>query len=128
MTKDIIEMYSILVETLKTHENVFKIVLDTTDKFEVIGTKTTMQGKKKVDGHYFSTLMQKPKDVRFYFFPAYTHPDEIKPLMNETVTKFLKGKSCFHIKKMDASLEASIGKMIDRGIDIYQDKGIITST
>lgn len=125
MIKDVSEMQSILVKMLKTHENVFKIVSDTTDKFEVNGTKPAMQGKKKVEGHYFATLMAKPKDVRFYFFPAYTHADEIKPLMNEMVTKFLKGKSCFHIKKMDESIQENLKAVIDKGVELYQRDGLL---
>lgn len=125
MTKDINEMWLILKSLLKNHENVFNIVSDSEEKFEVIGTKAVMQGKQKVEGHYFATLIPKPKDLRFYFFPAYTHADEIKVLMNETLTKFLKGKSCFHIKKVDDAVIENLKVIIDRGVDLYQKDGLL---
>jgi len=125
MTKDINEMWLILKSLLKNHENVFNIVSDSEEKFEVIGTKAVMQGKQKVEGHYFATLIPKPKDLRFYFFPAYTHADEIKALMNETLTKFLKGKSCFHIKKVDDAVIENLKVIIDRGVDLYQKDGLL---
>ena len=125
MTKNVDEMWPILVEMLKTHENVFKIVSDTADKFEVTGTKSVMQGKQRVEGHYFATLMPKPKDVRFYFFPAYTHVEEIKPLMNETVAKFLKGKSCFYIKKMDDEIRENLKTIVAKGVELYQKEGLL---
>jgi hypothetical protein len=125
MTKDINEMWLILKSLLKNHENVFNIVSDSEEKFEVIGTKAVMQGKQKVEGHYFATLIPKPKDLRFYFFPAYTHADEIKALMNETLTKFLKGKSCFHIKKVDDAVIENLKVIIDRGVNLYQKDGLL---
>ncbi len=125
MTKNVDEIWSILINLLKTHEKVFKIVSDTADKFEVIGTKSVMQGKQRVEGHYFATLMPKPKDVRLYFFPAYTHADEIKSLMSEPVAKLLKGKSCFHIKKMDDEIRENLKTIIAKGVELYQKEGLL---
>lgn len=125
MTKNIDEIWSILINLLKTHEKVFKIVSDTADKFEVIGTKSVMQGKQRVEGHYFATLMPKPKDVRLYFFPVYTHADEIKSLMSEPVAKLLKGKSCFHIKKMDDEIRENLKIIIAKGVELYQKEGLL---
>lgn len=88
------------------------------EAFEVCGTKEVMQGKKKVDGHYFATIMPKPKDIRLYFFPIYTHVSEFEEIP-ESLRKCLKGKSCFHIKKMDSDLEVAIQEMIDKGVELY---------
>lgn len=112
---------------LKKHSAHLQYRRDDSGGFEAAGTIPTMQGKQKVDGIYFASIIPKPNDCRLYFFPIYTDVDAFTN-MDPALRACLKGKSCFHIKKMDASLEASIGKMIDRGIDIYQDKGIITST
>ena len=68
MTTDINEMREKLVDLLKAHVGDLKITSDSFEKFEVTGTVETMQGKKKVDGIYFSSVVPKPKDVRFYFF------------------------------------------------------------
>ena len=81
------------------------------------GTKERMQGKQKVDGYYFGSLVQKPKDVRLYFFPIYTHPDQFK--LSEDLQKFLKGKSCFHVKKLNEELLSEIEAMINTGIELY---------
>lgn len=110
---------------IKRHENKLQLKKDDSRGLEVAGTIPTMQGKQKVDGFYFASVIPKPKDCRLYFFPIYTDVDaftEIDPALR----KCLKGKSCFHIKKMDASLEASITDMIDKGISIYQEKGLIS--
>ena len=87
------------------------------DSAEFCGTKERMQGKQKVDGYYFGSLMIKPKDVRFYFFPIYTHADQFS--LSPELQRFLKGKSCFHIKRLDPELETEIRKMVNKGVELY---------
>src|SRR5690606_40830713 len=91
--------------------------------FEVAGTKPAMQGKQKVDGYYFASIMPKPKDVRFYFFPIYTHADTFT--LSADLQKMLKGKSCFHLKKIDTPLLAEITDMIKTGVELYKKDGLI---
>jgi len=124
MTKDLEKMRGMLVSLLAKHLGALKITSDTADKFEVCGTIEAMQGKKKVDGFYFASVVPKPKDVRLYFFPVYTHKDELGELP-ENLKKCLKGKSCFHIKQMDKDLEQSIDEMIIKSINIYQQENLI---
>jgi len=111
---------------IKKHSTHLQIRKDDNTGFEVAGTISTMQGKQKVDGFYFASTIPKAKDCRLYFFPIYTdveHFENIDPVLR----KCLKGKSCFHIKKLDSALQNSIEQMIAKGIAIYQEKGVITS-
>lgn len=124
MTKDLNEIREKLIGMLKEHSSVLKVKADTEDKFEVSGTVETMQGKQKVDGIYFSTVLMKPKDVRFYFFPAYTHKDQLGELP-DNVKKFLKGKSCFHVKQMDDDIEQNFKSLIDKSVELYQADGLL---
>jgi hypothetical protein len=87
------------------------------DSVEYSGTKTRMQGKQKVDGYYFATVMRKPKDTRLYFFPIYTHPDVFE--LSEELRKCLKGKSCFHLKSSSPAVIDEVRSMIGKGVDTY---------
>lgn len=124
MTKDVKEIRKVLVELLKEHEGILKITSDTYNKFEVTGTIEAMQGKKKVDGMYFSTVVPKPKDVRFYFFPTYTHKEQLGEL-SDNLKNALKGKSCFHVKYMDDDLKTNFRELIGRSIQLYQKDGLL---
>ncbi len=86
-----------------------------------------MQGKQKVDGFYFGSVIPKPKDVRLYFFPMYTHKKQLHGKMSPELSKFLKGKSCFHIKHLTPELEKEIGTMIDNAVKIYQKDNLLAS-
>ena len=122
MNEEVALMQGKIIELLRSHLGTLKITMDTLDKFEVSGTIEAMQGKKKVDGIYFASVIPKPKDVRFYFFPTYTHKEKIGELPAQ-LQKCLKGKSCFHIKKLDDSLESDIKDLIQTGIELYQKDG-----
>lgn len=125
MKTEVSDIQKSLILLLKEHQPLLRITADEPTKFEISGTVEAMQGKKKVDGIYFSTVIPKPKDVRFYFFPAYTHADQIVTDMPEHLKKCLKGKSCFHIKKMDEELETSIKDLIKKGVDLYKKDGLL---
>ncbi len=124
MTKDINEIREKLVSILKEHDSILKITSDTFEKFEVSGTVEAMQGKKKVDGIYFSSVVPKPKDVRFYFFPTYTHKEQLGEL-SDNLKKALKGKSCFHIKYLDDKLEDDLQELVKKSVDLYQKDGLL---
>lgn len=124
MENDIKKIEDFLKDTLKKHRPSLKIVTDTDERFEVHGTVPTMQGRKKVEGIYFASVVPKPKDIRLYFFPIYTHQAEFENL-DPQLRKCLKGKSCFHIKKMDANMEIALDNMIQTGINTYKKDGIL---
>ena len=110
---------------LKKHIGVLKISKENDAQLEVCGTVETMQGKKKVDGIYFASVVPKPKDIRFYYFPIYTHKDHF-PSLSPALSKMLKGKSCFHLKNVDAAVLAELDDMIKLGITLYQKDSMLS--
>jgi len=125
MIKDIPTIQQFLIEMLKSHQPTLRITAENDKKFEVTGTIPTMQGKQKVDGHYFASVIPKSKDVRLYFFPIYTHVGQFEGTLSEDLQKFLKGKSCFHIKFLTPELETEIQAMINKGITCYHEDGLL---
>ena len=124
MTKDINEIQAKLIDIIKEQMDVLRISAETENKFEVSGTIEAMQGKKKVDGIYFASVVPKPRDVRFYFFPTYTHKEQIGELP-ENLKKALKGKSCFHVKYMDDEFEDNIKELVKTAVKLYQADGLL---
>lgn len=122
MKKEITEIRETLKLTLENFLGPLKVKVDKPSNFEVNGTIAAPQGKKIVQGIYFSSIVPKEKDVRFYFYPAYTHPEEFGNL-SDRLSKFKKGKSCFHIKYLDDKLEDEINKMVSKAIEVYRNEG-----
>ena len=124
MTKDINAIQAKLIDIIKEQMDVLRISAETENKFEVSGTIEAMQGKKKVDGIYFASVVPKPRDVRFYFFPTYTHKEQIGELP-ENLKKALKGKSCFHVKYMDNEFEENLKELVKTAVKLYQADGLL---
>lgn len=125
MKTDLTEIREFLSDCLKSQGDVFKATADNDTKLEICGTIPAMQGKKKVDGFYFASVIPKPKDVRLYFFPLYTHRDQIEPHMSAELKKALKGKTCFHIKSISDEMATEIEEMVKKSVKLYQDDGLL---
>ena len=118
------EIQSTLRHLFKEHVPPLQVRKDNENVFEVAGTKEAMQGKQKVDGYYFGSVVPKPKDIRLYYFPIYTHVDAFS-WISDDLRKCLKGKSCFHIKKLDEEFIREIQKMMTKGVNIYIKENLI---
>lgn len=117
------EIQQTLKDLFSEHTPPLQVRQDEEKGFEVAGTKEAMQGKQKVSGYYFGSVVAKPKDIRLYFFPIYTDPDAFS--LSPDLKKMLKGKSCFHIKKLDDELISEIREMMGKAVGIYQEKDLI---
>ncbi|MCF8277258.1 MAG: hypothetical protein K9J17_11040 [Flavobacteriales bacterium] len=117
MKTDLKEIEETLRAILKAQQPKLRIRKDEATVLEMCGTKEVMQYKQKVDGFYFASVVPKPKDIRLYYFPIYTHPSEFS--LSEELQKALKGKSCFHIKKLSPEMEKEIGEMVKKGVELY---------
>lgn len=124
MKTDLTEIQDFLKNSLLASVPPLKVRKDNSATFELAGTKETMQGKQKVDGYYFASVVPKTKDIRLYFFPIYTHVDAFQDLSPE-LSKCLKGKSCFHIKKVSPEMELEINAMMKKGVSLYEKDGLI---
>ncbi len=122
MTKDLSEIEAFMRNLLLEQVPTLRIRKNEPGLLEACGTKEAMQGKQKVDGFYFASIMPKPKDLRFYFFPLYTHVDSFT--LSPDLQKMLKGKTCFHLKRLDDSLRTELKAMIAKGVKIFQEQGL----
>lgn len=127
MTKDLVEIANRLKDILRKHSDVFRVTSELPENYQVSGTIPTMQGKKKVDGIYFASVVPKPKDIRFYFFPLYTHKEGIDPLLSDETRKFLKGKTCFHIRFLTPEIEQNLQRITDEAVRLYQHDNWLTT-
>ncbi len=80
---------------------------------------------KKMEEVWFSGLLIQKGYVGFYFMPVYDTP-ELKGELHPELLKCLKGKSCFHIKKMDETVAAHVKEALQKGYNLYKKKGWIS--
>jgi len=80
-----------------------------------------IEGRKRKEVYFASVIIQKSY-VGFYFMPVYTDEELIKVFKPELL-KLKKGLSCFHIKKLDQTLEEQIADALKIGYELYLTRG-----
>jgi hypothetical protein len=83
----------------------------------------TIEGRKRKEVYLAGLIIQKSY-VGFYYMPIYANP-ELKKVFPAELLKLLKGKSCFHIKKLDDILLEQIRAVLKTGFEVYQERGWI---
>jgi len=122
------EIQYFLIDSLEAHQPVLKVTVNKPSQFEVTGTIPAMQGRNQVDGFYFGTIIPKPKDIRLYFFPMYTHRDQLYEEQSNELKKCLKGKSCYYIKSLTTEMKIEIKEMTHKAVTIYQKDGLLAKS
>ncbi|MBS1564504.1 MAG: DUF1801 domain-containing protein [Bacteroidetes bacterium] len=84
--------------------------------------KVVIDGREKTEMWFAGVLVQKGY-VGFYLIPAYDKA--FQPLVHPDLLKCLKGKSCFHIKKLDKELLGHMATALKAGHRDMKQKGWI---
>ena len=122
--KNLVKIFKRLKSILKKYENPLKTKMDLDSRYDLWSFKEIeVDGRKRTEV-FFAGLITQSKYVGFYFMPAYTDSN-LKKVFGADLLKLLKGKSCFHVKKLDEKLEEQIKKALYVGYDLYKKRGWI---
>lgn len=73
---------------------------------------------------YFAGLIVQKGYVGFYYMPVYADPER-KELFAPELLGLLKGKSCFHVRRLDDALLGQIRDALAVGRRLYAERGWI---
>lgn len=123
---ELVNIFNELVNIMKPFEKgSIKITGGKEGQFGLISKKAVEVDGKKMEEVWFSGLLIQKGYVGFYFMPVYASP-ELKSEIQPELLKCLKGKSCFHIKKMDEQIFKQIKDALKKGYNLYKKKGWIS--
>ena len=121
---DLVEIFNRLKKILKKFEHPLTPKFDLDSKYDLWSFKNLeIAGRKRKDVNFASLIIQSGY-VGFYYMPIYTDTS-LKDVFEPELLKLLKGKSCFHIKKLDERLESQIEKALKIGYELYKERGWI---
>ena len=92
--------------------------------YELMGNKPVPYGstKKIVPGMYFSSVVARKDMISFYFFPIYYHQQDFIDLI-PVMSKCLKGKTCFNIKKTEQVNKKELTALLKKGVVTWKKLG-----
>jgi hypothetical protein len=118
----LVDVFAVLRKKLSVYSPPMQIRMEDQRRYELWSVKDlVIEGRKRKDV-YFAGLMIQKDYVGFYFMPVYVK-SEIGTLFSPELAKLLKGKSCFHIKRLNDSLQAAIESALSMGFQLYQERG-----
>ena len=123
-TSELIEIYQRLKAIMKKFEDTLKPKFDLDSKYDLWSFKNVVIAGRKRKEVFFASIIIHSKHVGFYYMPIYTDTELIEAFKPELL-KLLKGKSCFHIKKLDTELEKQIEEALNIGYQLYKERGWI---
>lgn len=121
-TADLIQIFSSLKNLLAKYSPPLVAKVDAEQRYDLWSEKDLIiEGRKRREVFFASLIIQK-NYVGFYFMPVYTAP-EMKALFPAELRKLLKGKSCFHIRQLDDTLQEQVRHVLQVGFDLYKSRG-----
>lgn len=121
---ELIEIFQRLTKILKEYEYPLKPKFDLDSKYDLWSFKEVVIAGRKRKEVFFASIIIQSRHVGLYYMPVYTDT-ELKDIFEPELLKLLKGKSCFHIKKLDPTLERQIKEALDAGYQLYKKRGWI---
>jgi hypothetical protein len=116
------EIFNALKPLLKEYEPPLVAAIDTDADYGLVSKKeVVIAGRKRKEVFFASVEIQK-QFVGFYYMPVYAEPD-IKNVFQPELLALLKGKSCFHIKKLTPELVEQIRQALKIGFEMYKQNG-----
>jgi len=120
----LVSIYRRCKAILKKFEDPLKPKIDLDSKYDLWSFKDIEIDGRKRKELYFAGLIIQSSYVGFYYMPLYTDTT-LEAVFKPELLSLLKGKSCFHLKKLDAELEKQIEEALKTGYDLYKKRGWI---
>ncbi len=122
MADDRLTIFKDIQKLLKKYEPPMTAVSDFEGRYELVSKKAVVIAGRKKPEVYFAAAIIQSSYVGFYLMSVYASPTMIKKIKPELMAT-LKGKSCFHIKRLDASLKRQIADALTLSFDYYKKQG-----
>jgi hypothetical protein len=120
--KDLLEIFLELHVLLAQYSPPFQSKNNTERYYDLWSFKDlVIEGRKRKEVFFAGIIIQKDY-VGFYYMPVYAEP-EVKSFFKPELLSRLKGKSCFHIKKLTPELREQISDALEQGFEMYQQRG-----
>lgn len=106
---------------LQKYDEELKSKYDSETSYDLWSFKDVeIEGRKRKEVYFAGLIIQKGY-VGFYYMPIYTDIT-LSEFFKPQLLKLLKGKSCFHIKKLDDELIAQIEEALETGFKLYKQR------
>ena len=121
-TTDLTAIFESLKALLAAYAPPLVAKMDDASHYDLWSVKDlVIEGRKRREVYFAGLIIQKGY-VGFYYMPVYAQT-ELKDVFAPELLGLLKGKSCFHIKRLTPALLAQIEAALRAGYEMYRERG-----
>jgi hypothetical protein len=124
MMDDLTQIFREIKSLMETYAPPMTAKMDDGAHYDLWSIKDLLIDGRKRKEVYFAGLIIQKSYVGFYYMPIYISA-ELKNMIAPELLKLLKGKSCFHVKKLDDRLKEQIQAALKIGYEAYQKRNWI---
>jgi hypothetical protein len=117
-----LEIFKEIKKMLSKYEPPLVATSNFESRYELVSKKEVVIAGRKKPEMYFGAAIIQSTYVGFYLMYPYCAPENLKKIPAE-LRKTLKGKSCFHITSLDATLKKQITDTLKLAFDFYKKQG-----
>ena len=122
MTTDLEIIFSTIKGLMRAYSPPLMPKKDEETYYDLWSFRDVVIERRKRKEVYFAGLVRYASYVGFYYMPVYAEP-EMKAVFAPELLALLKGKSCFHVKKLDEQRVEQIRSALETGFKAYQERG-----
>ena len=119
---DLKAIFKELRPRLAAYQPPFKPKRDEPGYYDLWSFKDVVIDGRKRKEIFFAGLITQKYHVGLYFMPIYAET-KLATVFEPELLALLKGKSCFHVKKLDEHILKQVRSALKLGFDLYQERG-----
>jgi hypothetical protein len=122
MDRELLKTFRELKRMMQKYEGPFTARLDQEGKYDLWSEREVLVAGRKRKEVFFASAIVQSDYVGFYYMPVYV-ARELKSVFKPELLRLLKGKSCFHLRRMDAELRRQVASALRAGYELYRERG-----
>jgi hypothetical protein len=120
--EDLLPLFAEVKQLLDPYALRLTVRKDEPGYFDLWSERDIVIDGRKRTGVYFCGLVIQKSYVGFYFMPLYAD-DDLSSVFGPDLLATLKGKSCFHLRRMTPELRRQIVDALEAGWRLYEKRG-----
>jgi len=120
--EDLLPLFAEVKQLLDPYVLRLTVRKDEPGYFDLWSEKDIVIDGRERKGVYFCGIVIQKSYVGFYFMPLYAD-DDLSSVFGPDLLPTLKGKSCFHLRRMTPELRRQIVDALEAGWRLYEERG-----
>lgn len=120
---DLLPLFAEAKAPLEPYARHFTVRRDEPGYYDLWSEKDVVIESRRHKEVFFAGLIIQKAYVGFYYMPSYSDADRAREFFGPELLALLKGKSCFHLKRLTPEIRSQMAEALEKGFELYRSRG-----